>query len=404
MNEIRYSSPLTRYPSHKAIALYSGGLDSTLAILTVLKQGIEVKAVTFLTHFGCDISDRSSCSKNPFSAAEKFGFEVKLCHLSEKFIDIVKNPKFGHGRNMNPCVDCRILMLKEAGEFMRMTGAGFIITGEVLGQRPMSQRRDALDIIDREAGLKGHVLRPLSAKLLKPTVAEEKGIIKRELLHEFTGRSRKPQIALAKEFGLTDYPSPAGGCLLTEPNYSYRLRELLEHDTNPSITDLNLLRTGRHFRFSQGCKVIVGRNKAENEALLALSNDNIIKEFISKAPSPSPSPSRGEGCNISPPLRGGDEGEGVASGFTKDRISIYMKVEGFGSPIAIIIGDATEAIIETAASICARYSDARRLSQVEVKVFDGDSIFRIKVSPADDLIIDKYKIEKRINSRALLGI
>ena len=152
----------------KAVALYSGGLDSTLAILTVLRQGIEVKAVTFLNHFGCDISDRSSCSRNPFPAAEKFGFEVKLSHLSEKFLEIVKHPKFGHGKNMNPCMDCRILMLREAKEFMDMAGAEFIITGEVLGQRPMSQRRDALDIIDREAGLRGHIVRPLSAKLLKP--------------------------------------------------------------------------------------------------------------------------------------------------------------------------------------------------------------------------------------------
>ena len=120
----------------RAIALYSGGLDSTLAVLAVMRQGIEVKAITFLNHFGCDISDRSSCSKDPFAASAKFGFEVKLCHLSEQFIEIVKHPKFGHGRNMNPCMDCRILMLQEAKEFMQMTGAAFIITGEVLGQRP----------------------------------------------------------------------------------------------------------------------------------------------------------------------------------------------------------------------------------------------------------------------------
>src|ERR1700690_3408611 len=167
----------------RAVALYSGGLDSTLAILAVMRQGIEVKAVTFLNHFGCDISDKSSCSKDPFSAALKFGFEVKLSPLSEKFIDIVKNPKFGHGKNMNPCMDCRILMLREAKEFMQMTGAEFIITGEVLGQRPMSQRRDALNIIDRESGLKGLVLRPLCAKHMKPTVAEEKGLVNRELLY-----------------------------------------------------------------------------------------------------------------------------------------------------------------------------------------------------------------------------
>ncbi len=332
----------------KAIALYSGGLDSTLAILTVLRQDIEVKAVTFLTHFGCDISDRSSCSRLGFSTSEEFGFEVKLSHLSEKFIEIVKNPKFGYGRNMNPCMDCRILMLEEAKEFMNMTGAEFIITGEVLGQRPMSQRRDALNIIDREAGLKGYVLRPLSSKLLKQTIPEETGIIKRELLYDFSGRSRKPQIALAKEFGLNDYPAPAGGCLLTEPNYSYRLRELLDHDPDPSIEDLSLLRLGRHFRLSTGCKVIVGRNKTENEALIKI----------------------------------------------KDNKMMFLRVEGFGSPIAIIRGYATEEIIRTAASICARYSDARRLNLADVKVFNEDVVYRLKVSPASDDIIEVLRIGK----------
>src|SRR4030065_2715300 len=206
----------------KAVALFSGGLDSTLAILVMLRQGIDVTAITFLNHFGCDISDKSSCSKDPFSASEKFGFKVKLAHLSEKFLEIVKNPKYGHGKNMNPCIDCRILMLKEAREFMDMTGSDFIITGEVLGQRPMSQRKDALDIIDREAGLRGLILRPLSAKLMKPTVMEEKGMVNRDLLYDFSGRSRKPQMAPAVEFGLTDYPAPAGGCFPNGPNYSFR--------------------------------------------------------------------------------------------------------------------------------------------------------------------------------------
>ena len=135
----------------KAIALYSGGLDSTLAILAVMKQGIEVTAITFLNHFGCDVSDRSSCSKDPFAASVKFGFQVKLSHLSDKFLEIVKNPKHGHGRNMNPCIDCRILMLKEAKDLMSMIGADFIITGEVVGQRPMSQKKHSFPMIDKAA-------------------------------------------------------------------------------------------------------------------------------------------------------------------------------------------------------------------------------------------------------------
>jgi tRNA U34 2-thiouridine synthase MnmA/TrmU len=340
----------------KAIALYSGGLDSTLAILTVLRQGIEVKAVTFLTHFGCDISDRSSCSKNPFSAAEKFGFEVKLCHLAEKFIEIVKNPKFGHGRNMNPCMDCRILMLKEAAEFMHMTGADFIITGEVLGQRPMSQRRDALHIIDREAGLKGYIVRPLSAALMRPTIPEEQGIVKRELLCGINGRSRKPQMALAEEFGLTDYPAPAGGCLLTEPNYSFRLKELLTYTKDPSYQDFLLLRLGRHFRISPECKVIVGRNREENEMLLQCVDEN----------------------------------------------GIHLRIEGCGSPVTLIRGSADAAIIRTAASLCARYSDAKKSLAVTARVFKGSETFRLEVAPAGDETLERYKIEKKTENKLVL--
>lgn len=341
-----------------AVALYSGGLDSTLAILAVLRQGIEVNAVTFLTHFGCDISDTSSCSKNPFSAAEKFGFKVKLCHLSDKFFSIVKNPKFGHGKNMNPCIDCRILMLKEAGEFMKMTGAEFIITGEVLGQRPMSQRKDALNIIDRDAGLRGYVLRPLSAKLLKPTIPEEQDIIKRELLFDFSGRSRKPQMALASEFGLTDYPAPAGGCLLTEPNYSYRLRELLEHEANPSIMDITFLRLGRHFRLSAECKIIIGRDKAENERLLELAGDKII----------------------------------------------YLSVEDYAGPVTLITGNPNRDIIETAASLCARYSDAKKLSCVDVKVFDRDETYKLKVLPAGNYLVEYYRVGKKDKNELAFAI
>lgn len=347
MNEIRYSSPLTPYSSHKAVALYSGGLDSTLAILTVIRQGIEVQAVTFLNHFGCEISDRSSCSKDPFSAAEKFGFNVKLSHLSDKFIEIVKNPKFGHGRNMNPCMDCRILMLKEAKEFMEMAGAEFILTGEVLGQRPMSQRRDALNIIDRESGLRGKVLRPLSAKLLKPTLAEEGGLINRGLLYGFSGRSRKPQMALAAEFGLTEYPAPAGGCLLTEPNYSYRLRELLEHDPEPSLEDFQLLRLGRHFRLSPSCKAIIGRDSAENDALLQIAGNSGIR----------------------------------------------LRVEDFAGPITLIRGTVTDEIINIAASLCARYSDARGQKIAPIKVFDNDRCFMLDSVPADQSVIDCFKLE-----------
>jgi tRNA-specific 2-thiouridylase len=333
----------------KAIALLSGGLDSTLAILLLRRQGIDVTAVTFLTHFGCDMSDSSSCSSDSSSNAERYGFTVKLCHLSDKFMEVVKSPKFGHGKNMNPCMDCRILMLREAKVLMEMTGADFVATGEVLGQRPMSQRRDTFPVIDREAGLVGRVLRPLTAKLLKPTVAEEEGLVDREQLCGFSGRGRKPQMALAEEFGLTEYPAPAGGCLLTEPNYSYRLRELLEHTPEPGVRDLMLLRLGRHFRTPEGRKVIVGRHSEENDKLGPLA----------------------------------------------ERGDFSMWVEGYGSPLTLLEQGATEEEIRTAASLCARYSDAKRLNVVAVTVTNSSGSYKLDVPPADEGLIESLRVQQK---------
>jgi len=333
--------------THRAVALFSGGLDSTLAILTVLRQGIEVKALKFLTPFEHKISDGSSCPKDLFPAAEKFGFEVKLCEISDRFMEIVKKPKFGYGKNMNPCIDCRILMLKEARDFMKKISADFIISGEVLGQRPMSQRKNVLYLIDKEAGVTDYVLRPLSAKLLRVTAPEARGIINREMLYDFRGRSRKPQIALAREFCLTDYPKPAGGCLLTEPNFAHRLKDLLIHTPDPDFHDLNLLKIGRHFRFSPSCKIIVGRNKAENEKIWSL------------------------------PVKG-----------------CLLKIEGYGSPTTLVVGEITDEALQIAASLCARYSDAKNLSEVEVIVIKGNDTFTFRVSPADNEIIDALRIGK----------
>jgi tRNA-specific 2-thiouridylase len=332
----------------KAVALFSGGLDSTLAILTMLKQGIDVKAIKFRTPFDCCSYGKSLCSGSSFSVAKGFGFEVELCHLSDKFIEIVKNPRFGYGRNMNPCIDCRILMLKEAKVFLNMSGADFIITGEVLGQRPMSQRKDTFYLIDREAGVTDCVLRPLSAKLLKPASPEAEGIVNRKMLYGFSGRSRKPQIALAKALGLTDYPAPAGGCLLTEPNYSYRLKDLLTHNPDPDIRDINLLRIGRHFRFSPSCKIIVGRSNAENETIRSVSMNDCL-----------------------------------------------LEVEGCGSPTTLVSGEINDEAIKVAASICARYSDAKNFSLVDVAVFKRGGSIRLKVQPADTNLLENYRIEKK---------
>lgn len=237
-------------------------------------------------------------------------------------------------------------MLKEAKKIMDEVKVDFIITGEVLGQRPMSQRKDILYHIDKEAGVSGYVVRPLSAKLLKVTIPEEKGIINRELLYDFCGRSRKNQIILANKFGLQDYPTPAGGCLLTDPIFSYRVKDLLNYNLSPSIRDFELLKIGRHFRLSPSCKIIVGRNSSENEIIKSLSKD---KEHL-------------------------------------------LKVEGVGSPFTLVIGEVTNETLKIAASICARYSDAKNLSNVKVIDIKGNNKFRLKVSPASNEIIEAYRI------------
>ncbi|MBM4136977.1 MAG: DUF814 domain-containing protein [Nitrospira sp.] len=333
---------MTKSITRRAVALFSGGLDSTLAILTMLKQGIEVKAVTF-THFATDISDGSLS----YSCVEKFGFEVQFCHLSDSFMEIVKNPRFGYGKNMNPCIDCKILMLKEAKKLMDAVGSDFIVTGEVLGQRPMSQRKNVLSLIDKEAGVKDYVLRPLSARLLKVTAPEAKGIVNRDMLYGFSGRSRRPQMALAIEFGLTGYLSPAGGCLLTEPNYAHRIKDLLRYNDNPDFKDLSLLKIGRHFRFSPSCKIIVGRNETENEMILSLSEES---DYV-------------------------------------------LKVEGVGSPITLVTGETTEEALKVAASICARYSDAKHLSFVDVSVFNKKGLkYLMNVQPVQDSILKTCRI------------
>jgi len=331
----------------KAVALLSGGLDSTLAILAVLKQDIEVTALKFFTPFDPEISDVSSHLRDPYPLAERFGFAVEVRRLGAEFLEMVRNPKHGYGKNMNPCIDCRILMLKEARKMAQDTGADFIVTGEVLGQRPMSQKRDMLYHIDKEAGVVGSVLRPLSAGLLRPTIPEEEKIVNRELLYAFNGRSRKPQMALAEEFGLKDYPKPAGGCLLTEPVFSHRLKDLLKYDQAPALRDIDLLRTGRHFRLSPRCKIIVGRDERENELIQSLSF--------------------GDDC--------------------------LLHVEEWGGPMTLMSGEVTAERIKIAASICARYSDAKKLSSADVRIVRNGKSECITVQPESEEGIRDYRIQ-----------
>ena len=263
----------------KAIALFSGGLDSILAVRLILEQGVEVEGINFRTLF-CPSKEESRSQAQ--QAAASLGITLKVFNLSQEYLDLIRKPRYGYGKNVNPCIDCRIFMLKEAAEYMKARGASFIVTGEVLGERPMSQRRDTLQIVERDSGLKGLILRPLSARLLEPTIPEEEGWVDRQELLAISGRSRKPQMELAASFGLDAYPSPAGGCLLTDPGFAGRFRDLLQHNSL-TINEVQLLKIGRHFRLSPDLKIIVGRNDRENKRLINLSQEGDylfrVKEF-----------------------------------------------------------------------------------------------------------------------------
>jgi len=270
----------------KAIALLSGGLDSTLAIKVVLDHGIEVEAVNFVTPF-CQCSRKSGCGEHEAKkVTDRFGIKLKMFNPSTEYLQMLKSPKHGYGKNINPCIDCRILMNKKTKEYMGKIGASFVITGEVLGQRPMSQHKAALKIIEKESGLEGLILRPLSAKLLPLTIPEEKGWINRENLLEISGRSRKPQIALANDYKIGDYPCPAGGCLLTDPGFARRMKDLMNH-SEITLNEIELLKTGRHFRLSPSYKLVVGRDKEENEKLLRLARKDDICFEPEELPGPT---------------------------------------------------------------------------------------------------------------------
>ncbi|MCK4436618.1 hypothetical protein KAU86_01580 [bacterium] len=268
----------------KAVSLLSGGLDSTLAVKLILGQKVEVEAVNFVTIFSTFTSG-SSCRLEAKRASENLGIPLKVFNASQEYLELVKHPRYGYGKNINPCIDCRIFMLKKAGEYMRKVGASFLITGEVLGERPMSQRRDALRIIERDSKLGGLILRPLSAKLLEPTIPEKEGWVDRERLLAIKGRSRKPQMELAAQFGLTEYPSPAGGCLLTDQGFASRLKDLFKH-SEAKVNDVQLLKLGRHFRLSPQTKLIVGRNEGENAELLTFARPGDFCFRVAQFPGP----------------------------------------------------------------------------------------------------------------------
>ena len=260
----------------KAVALLSGGLDSNLAVRMILEQGIEVEAIAIKTPF-CDFDCGKGCGHRVKEVASELGIQLKTEYYGEEYLKMLKHPKYGYGSGMNPCIDCRAMMYKTAKKYMEKIGADFVITGEVLFQRPMSQNKHALHILEEEAGMKGKILRPLSAKHLTPTEAENHGLVKRTKLGDIRGRSRKSQIALANYFNVNDPPNAAGGCLLTDPAFSRRIRDLMEHTKDfPSMNDVELLKIGRHFRLATEAKLVVGRDEYENDMIDAMVIDGDI--------------------------------------------------------------------------------------------------------------------------------
>jgi tRNA U34 2-thiouridine synthase MnmA/TrmU len=327
---------LSRKKKHKALVLLSGGLDSMLAAKLVLDQGIEVEAVHFL---------------NPFSATneayvdgfcQKIGINLHKVILGQEMLDIVVSPQHGYGSRMNPCLDCRILAFRKAIELAEQIKANFYVTGEVLNERPFSQRKEAMLFIEKKAGLEGKILRPLSAKLLPETEPEKCGIVDRNNFLAFRGRRRTPQMVLAKELGINEYPNPAGGCLLTDPRFADRLREHLRHEGKLTVIDVALLKIGRHFRVGE-TKVVVGRNKEENRKLLLIADEH---------------------SNL-----------------------IVMEVSNYMSPVTIVSGKADPEIIRVAAGITVRYSDAPTESIVAVNLlhYAGKQVILVKACTNDEL-------------------
>ncbi len=320
----------------KAVALLSGGLDSTLAINVLKEQGVDIVALNFSTVF-CLCNRGGDCKSEARKVSEALGIPIKVLNITDSFVKIVKKPKHGYGKNMNPCIDCRINMFRMAGEYMREIGASFVVTGEVLGQRPMSQRKIAMKTIERESGLEGLIVRPLCAKHLEPTIPEKEGLIDREKLLAIKGRSRKEQIQLADVFELKDYPCAAGGCLLTDPGFAVRIKELFDHDLDCDLRDVNLLKVGRHFRLNDRTKAVVGRDDAENQRIEGLTR------------------------------------EGDAQLYLADTTG----------PLCLVVGELSDENLEEAARLTVRFSKEREMPRVRVKVCEKGAEKIIEVPPAD---------------------
>ena len=318
----------------RGLGLCSGGLDSMLAGLILRDQGLAVEFVTFETPFFNAAKARK--------ASAMTGIPLTVRPIYPVYIKMLKNPPAGYGKHMNPCMDCHALMFKLAGEMMQEKKIDFLFSGEVVGQRPMSQNKSSLRYVEKHSGFAGYILRPLSARNLPETIPEKEGLVNRELLLDIQGRSRKRQIDLAKKFGVTDYPTPAGGCLLTDVGYTGRLKDLFDHQQDCTEAELHLLKYGRHFRLNPEAKLIVGRTQKDNENILNHHNPN------------------------------------------QDTV---IEVKKYPGPIALIPHGARNDAIFLAASICAGYSKAPNFSSVKVQVTSpqGEEVIKVIGIPPGDV-------------------
>jgi tRNA U34 2-thiouridine synthase MnmA/TrmU len=328
---------VTEEKKKKVVALLSGGLDSQLAIKMMQEQGFDVSAVAIKTPF-CDFDCGRGCGFEIRERADDLDVNLKTVYLGDEYIEMLKHPKHGIGAGFNPCIDCRSMMFDAAKKHMEEIGAEFIISGEVLGQRPMSQHAPALRTIENESDLVGKIVRPLSAALLPETDPEKDGLIKRENLGMIRGRTRRGQLDMAKKYGIENPPNAGGGCLLTEPHFGIKAKDLFSHTKNPTINDIDLLKIGRHFRLDEETKFIVGRNKDENEMIKAIA------------------------------LPG----------------DILLEAKDFVGPVSILRGSNTKQHLKFASSITLRYSDAPNNEQAIVSIRDNDLVEEIASKSAEE--------------------
>ncbi|MBW2568968.1 MAG: tRNA 4-thiouridine(8) synthase ThiI [Deltaproteobacteria bacterium] len=323
----------------RALGLCSGGLDSILSALILRKQGIEVEWITFETPF--------FSSEKALKTARIAGIPITIKNITKEYLVMLKNPPCGYGKHMNPCLDCHALMFRIGGAIMRENAFDFLFSGEVLGQRPMSQTKPSLRYVEKQSGCDGYILRPLSALRLPETIPEKEGLVNRDLLLGITGRSRKPQIKLAGEFGFEDYPSPGGGCLLTDKGYSDRLNDLFDHQDIYSEDELNMLKHGRHLRLNNNTKIVVGRTKKDNEQ---------IKEYYNPA------------------------------------MDILIKLKDIPGPVVVMPRGGSKDVVALVASICAGYSKAPPNTQVEALIIEQHKTEIITVAGITPAEIKHYLI------------